>query len=119
MWEGNQFQKPQQFTYPGDLSANYSFDGTNCFYDVYNLYGTIITNRILTEDFEKKSFVARSRTKAVGAAGLKYTPFALTGGVISTNVSLQDSSRGFIGGAVFGNTRPDHSGEFQKPIQNT
>jgi hypothetical protein len=32
---------------------------------------------------------------------------------------LQNTSLGFIGGASFGNTRPEHSGEFTKPIQNT
>ena len=58
-------------------------------------------------------------TKGIGAAGLKYAPFALTGGVISTNVSLQDASLGFIGAAKFGASRADHSGEFQRPIQTT
>jgi hypothetical protein len=63
--------------------------------------------------------VARSRTKAVGAAGLVYPPQTLTGGLISTNISLQDPAFGFSGGNKFADTRPDHSGEFQRPIQTT
>jgi hypothetical protein len=119
-WEGNQLDyKPDATIYFNSLSSSYSFDGTNCFYTEINSFGSVITNRMLTDDFEKKAYVARSRTKAVGAAGLKYTPFALTGGAIADNVSLQDASLGFVGGSAFGPTRPDHSGEFTKPIQNT
>lgn len=119
MWEGNQHDyKPDRFTYPGPISVTYSFDGTNCYFNEAGIFSTI-TNRLITEDFEKKAFVARSRTKAVGAAGLKYAPFALTGGLVSTNISLQDANLGFVGGAQFGNSRPEHSGEFTKPIQNT
>jgi len=119
-WEGNQLDyKPDTYIYFGNFNYSYSFDGTNCFYTQRNLYGDAITNRLVTEYFEKKSYVARSRTKAVGAAGLAHDPFALTGGVISTNVSLQDTDLGFVGGASFGNTRPEHSGEFTKPIQDT
>ena len=73
----------------------------------------------MTEDFEKKAYVARSHTKAVGAAGLFYIPNALAGGAINNNISLQDASLGFVGGDAFGRTRPDHSGEFQRPIQTT
>lgn len=62
--------------------------------------------------------VARSRTKAVGAAGLINTPHALTGGSIAVNVNLQDASLGFIGGRKFIDTRPEHSGAFTKTIQN-
>jgi hypothetical protein len=116
-WEGNQllFKPDASFSAPG---WKYSFDGTNCFYLTTDHSGLAVSSRTLTEDFEKKAFVARSRTKAVGAAGLKYSPFALAGGVVSTNISLQDPSLGFVGGATFGNTRPEHSGEFTKPIQN-
>jgi len=117
MWEGNQHDyKPDRFTYPTGFQYFYSFDGTNCYYDEY-FEGINTTHRLVTEDFEKKAYVARSRTKGIGAAGLKHAPFALTGGVISTNVSLQDINLGFVGGLQFGNTRPDHSGEFQRPIQ--
>ena len=50
-----------------------------------------------------KSFVTRSRTKAVGA--IDYT-----GGPIGAQVSLRDNYG-------FGNTRPDHSGQFTRNIQ--
>jgi len=62
--------------------------------------------------------VARSRTKAIGAAGLKYAPFALTHGSITNNVNLQDASLGFVGGAAFGSNRAEHGGELNKTIQN-
>ena len=118
-WEGNQLDyKPDTYIYFGGFQYAYSFDGTNCFYKEYDGDGDLLSSRTVTEDFEKKAFVARSRTKAVGAAGLKYEPYALTGGLISTNISLQNTSLGFVGGASFGNTRSDHSGEFTKPIQN-
>jgi hypothetical protein len=41
----------------------------------------------------------------------------LTGGLISTNISLQDVNLGFVGGARCGNSRPDHSCEYTKPVQ--
>ncbi len=119
-WEGNQLDyKPDTYIYFGGFNYRYSFDGTNCFYNEYAGNGSLLTSRTLTEDFEKKAYVARSRTKAVGAAGLAHDPNALTGGAITNNISLQNTSLGFIGGASFGNTRPEHSGEFTKPIQNT
>jgi hypothetical protein len=119
-WEGNQLDyKPDSYDFFLGSHYVYSFDGTNCFLRQYNGIGGLLSSRTLTEDFEKKAYVARSRTKAVGAAGLKYDPFTLTGGLISTNISLQDASLGFVGGAQFGDVRPEHSGEFTKPIQNT
>src|SRR6185369_17554205 len=78
-----------------------------------------MSTRTVTQDYENKSYVARSRTKAIGAAGLKYPPHALTGGSISTNISLQDINLGFVGGRSFGNSRPEHGGEFNKAIQNS
>jgi pimeloyl-ACP methyl ester carboxylesterase len=117
-WEGNQLRyRPDVFTYPGGDTYTYSYDGTNCFFDL-TVGVTSLAHRSILEDFEKKAYVARSRTKAVGAAGLKYDPFALTQGSISNNISLQDTSLGFVGGAAFGTTRPDHSGEFTKDIQD-
>ena len=50
-----------------------------------------------------KAFVARSRTKAVGA--LDYI-----GGPIGAKVNLHDDYG-------FGNTQPDHSGQFTRNIQ--
>lgn len=98
---------------------DYYFDGTNCFYENTDENGLPISTRMLTQDYEKKSYVARSRTKAIGAAGLKYPPYALAAGVISTNISVQNASLGFVGGAAFGKTRSDHSGEFMKSVQNS
>jgi hypothetical protein len=118
-WEGNQLDyKPDTTVYFGGDKYVYSFDGTNCFDNEYDSIGDLLSSRTVTEDFEKKAYIARSRTKAVGAAGLKYEPFALTGGAITNNISLQDATLGFVGDAQFGATRPDHSGEFTKPIQN-
>jgi hypothetical protein len=118
MWEGNQllYKPDHSLVNPG---WEYTFDGTNSFFRFTDENGLPISSRTLTEDFEKKAYVARSRTKAVGAAGLKYAPFTLTQGSITNNISLQDASLGFVGGAAFGATRPEHSGEFTKNIQNT
>lgn len=118
-WEQAQLLlRPDQYITMGTIEVKYTFDGTNCYFTEDSQFSTI-TNRLVTGDYEKKSYVARSRTKALGAAGLKYTPYTLAGGVISTNISLQDASLGFVGGARFNDTRPDHGGEFFKPIQNT
>ena len=117
-WEGTQkaTRPDHSFGVPG---WDYYFDGTNCFYEITDENGLPISTRMLTQDYEKKSYVARSRTKAVGAAGLKYAPFALTRGAITNNISLQDASLGFVGAAAFGATRAEHSGEFTKSIQNS
>ncbi len=116
-WEQTQlfFRPDHTISNPG---WSYSFDGTNCYREILDEDGEVLLIRTLTDDFEKKSYVARSRTKAIGAAGLKYPPYALTGGVISTNISLQDASLGFVGGAKFGDSRSEHGGEFNKTIQN-
>jgi hypothetical protein len=118
MWEGNQHQYKPDHTLvnPG---WEYLFNGTNCLFRYTDENGLPLSSQIVTEDFEKKAYIARSRTKAVGAAGLKYQPNTLTHGSITNSISLQDSSLGFVGGAAFGATRPDHSGEFTKTIQNT
>jgi hypothetical protein len=117
-WEFVQrYTRPDQsYTIPDYL---YYFDGTNCFFEETDDNGLVIDSRMLTQDYEKKCYVARSRTKAIGAAGLKYTPYTLAGGSITENISVQDATLGFVGGAQFGNTRADHSGEFMKPIQCT
>jgi pimeloyl-ACP methyl ester carboxylesterase len=57
--------------------------------------------RYVTDSWEMKAFVARSRTKAVGAfAG---------GGSIGSTENLRDFG--------FGNQRPDHSGQFTRNVQ--
>ncbi len=100
---------------------DYYFDGTNCFFEFTDSDAQPVPlgTRMVTQDYEKKSYVARSRTKAIGAAGLKYAPYALAAGVITTNISLQDVTLGFVGGAAFGDSRSDHGGEFNKTIQNS
>jgi pimeloyl-ACP methyl ester carboxylesterase len=59
--------------------------------------------RHVTDSWEMKSFVARSRTKAVGA--IDYI-----GGPVGAKVNLRDDYG-------FGNTRPDHGGQFTRNIQ--
>ena len=59
--------------------------------------------RYVTDSSEMKAFVARSRSKAAGA--LDYA-----GGPIRANINLRDDYG-------FGNTRPDHSGQFTRNIQ--
>jgi hypothetical protein len=107
------------FGYPNGVNYQYSFDGTNCYYSLYTASAVLITNYTVTDDYQKHAYVARSRTKGLGAAGLKYAPFALTHGAITNNVSLQDATLGFVGGAQFTDIRSDHSGEFTKTVQNT
>jgi hypothetical protein len=119
IWEGNQLHfRPDHFIYYGGYEFAYTFDGTNCFCREYSGDGSSVTSRTLGQDYEKKSYVSRSRTKAVGAAGLVNAPHALTGGSVSLSVNLQDSSLGFVGSKKFIDTRPEHSGEFTKSIQN-
>jgi hypothetical protein len=100
---------------------DYYFEGTNCFFEFTDSEGLPLpySTRLLTQDYEKKAYVARSRTKAIGAAGLKYAPYALAHGSITNNISLQDASLGFVGGAAFGNSRADHGGQVYKTIQNS
>jgi alpha-tubulin suppressor-like RCC1 family protein len=57
--------------------------------------------RYVTDSWEMKAFVARSRTKAVGSF--------LGGGSIGQTESLRDFG--------FGNQRPDHSGQFTRNVQ--
>ena len=57
----------------------------------------------MTDWQESRAMAARSHTSAVGAQGG-------LGGVISSSVDLNASFG-------FGNTRPEHSAEFSRPIQ--
>jgi hypothetical protein len=117
-WEQTQlyYRPDHTTTYAGWY---YEYNGSNCIFNIRDGTGEILVTRTLTQDYEKKSYVTRSRTKAIGAAGLKYPPYTLTGGAITNNISLQDASLGFVGGARFGDSRPDHGGEFNKTVQNT
>jgi hypothetical protein len=117
MWVGNQYSlKPYYYSNAGGTAA-YSFNGANCSLTDYGPDGFPISTTLVTDDHEKKAFVARSRTRAAGQAGLKYTPYTLTSGSITNNINLQDATLGFVGGAQFGNSMAEHSGEFTKPIQ--
>jgi pimeloyl-ACP methyl ester carboxylesterase len=60
-------------------------------------------SRYVTDSYEMKSFIACSRTRAVGS-------IESIGGPIESSINLQ-SAYGF------GNTRPDHSGQFTRRIQ--
>jgi hypothetical protein len=59
--------------------------------------------RLVSDSFEMKAFIARSRTKAVGSIDSVGSP-------IATSINLNDEYD-------FGNTRPDHSGQFTRQIQ--
>jgi hypothetical protein len=91
-WERNNiYNKP-------DRSAGigfYYFDGANC---TRNYFGGISSN--VVESLEKRAMIARTRTAAVGALG----------GVIQGSVDLATSFG-------FGSTRPEHSAQFARPIQ--
>jgi hypothetical protein len=109
-WEGNQHDyKPDNFWLTN--GPKYSFDGQKC-------YATFLfsVGYVVVDEHEKKAFVARSRSKAVGGQGTERSA-ALTGGSISQNVNLRNEAAGFTGNRKFGDTRPEHSGAFTKPIQ--
>ena len=109
-WEGNQHDyKPDNFWFTN--GPKYSFDGENCYATFLFTMGYVVR-----DEHEKKAFVARSRSKAVGGQGTERSA-ALTGGSISQNVNLRDEAAGFTGNRKFGNTRSEHSGAFTKPIQ--
>ncbi len=59
--------------------------------------------RLVSDSFEMKAFIARSRTKAVGAIDSVGSP-------IGASVNMQDRYG-------FRNSRPDHSGQFTRRIQ--
>jgi pimeloyl-ACP methyl ester carboxylesterase len=103
-WEANQEDYKPDGEVVGavhDAAWSYQYDST---YPL-NQRAWVLSGeyRNVTDSWEMKSFVARSRTKAVGA--IDYT-----GGPIGAQVSLRDNYG-------FGNTRPDHSGQFTRNIQ--
>jgi hypothetical protein len=106
-WVKNQYW----FRPDGGVGWTYWFDGVNCFYTTW-------TTRTLTDQFEIMSYVARSRSRAVGAQGTAVGG-ALTGGTISSNIGLEDGNFGFSGPLSFTESRSDHSGEFERSIQLT
>lgn len=96
-WEEDQrAQKPEAF-----------LGGPSYIYDPNTLYTTayytLVNSYNVTDLQEIKALVARSRSKAVGAQGGLH-------GAISGSVDL-------FGTYGFGNTRPEHSAQFARPIQ--
>jgi hypothetical protein len=101
-WVKNQqTQKPEAFI-GGPSYIYYPSNQTSV------AYYTFGSHYIVTDWEESRSMVARSRTSAIGAQG------PATG----------QTTQGIIGGSVdlfgefgFGNTRPEHSAQFTRPIQ--
>ena len=96
-WEEDQrSQKPEAFM----GGPSYIYYPSNQTSVAYYTFGSSYT---ATDLQEIKSMVARSRSKAVGAQGGLH-------GVISSSVDL-------FGSYGFGNTRDEHSAQFDRPIQ--
>jgi len=101
-WVKNQqSQKPEAFV-GGPSYIYYPSNQTSVAYYTFGSHYTV------TDWEESRSMVARSRTSAIGAQG------PATG----------QTTQGIIGGSVdlfgefgFGNTRPEHSAQFTRPIQ--
>jgi len=101
-WVKNQqSQKPEAFI-GGPSYIYYPSNQTSVAYYTFGSHYTV------TDWEESRSMVARSRTSAIGAQG------PATG----------QTAQGIIGGSVdlfgelgFGNTRPEHSAQFTRPIQ--
>jgi pimeloyl-ACP methyl ester carboxylesterase len=103
-WESNQINYKPDGEVAGavhDASWSYQYDPT---YPL-NQRAWVLSGeyRNVIESWEMKAFVARSRTKAAGV--LDYT-----GGPIGAKINLRDDYG-------FGNTRPEHSGQFTRSIQ--
>jgi len=88
----------------GDWS--YTYDATlDHGFQIKLLRGANNDRRFVTMPHESMSFVARSRSKALGAR-------AGVGGVIAENFNIGEGSA-----TNLGDNRPDHSGEFTRSIQ--
>lgn len=103
VWEGNQeLYKPDSGT---PFLWNYTYNSTNVLGERGKL-NRPFSSRFVTTPYESMSFVARSRSKALGAkAGVQ--------GVIKANLDLGPGSP-----TDFGSTRSDHSGVFNRNIQD-
>lgn len=119
MWEGNQkTYKPDNLSLRGGGKYRFTTGDGKCWADTLFL-GTIpISYREVTDDCEKKAFVGKSRSRAVGASGATRAPYAMVGGSITTNVNLRDAAFGFTAEKQFGQTREEHSGQFTKLLCN-
>jgi hypothetical protein len=99
-WEANQLDyKPDDP--PG--VGRYSFDNQNQGSVSYTLSGT---TRRVSDPHESMAFIARTRTKAVGA-------LPSVGGVVFEQVDLREAPYNF------GRNRADHSAQFNRNIQQT
>jgi pimeloyl-ACP methyl ester carboxylesterase len=103
-WERNQINYKPDGEVAGavhDASWSYQYDPTH----LLNQRASVLSGeyRYVTDSWEMKAFVARSRTKAVGA--LDYT-----GGPIGTKINLRDDYG-------LGRERSDHSGQFTRNVQ--
>ncbi len=110
-WEKNQIDsKPDdpvgvgQYNYVTQQPAGYTGPiplGGSVYYSIFQA-----AIRPVTDPHESMAFIARTRTKAVGA-------LAGVGGVVSQEVQLNNTTYNF------GATRSDHSAEFTRIIQQT
>ena len=103
-WEKNQINYKPDGEVAGavhDAAWSYQYDIT---YPL-NQRATVLSGeyRNVTDSWEMKAFVARSRTKAAGVLGY-------VGGHIGAKISLRDDYG-------FGRERSDHSGQFLRNIQ--
>jgi hypothetical protein len=112
-WEGNQeLNKPDPLDVLTSIVPNtaYNYDAATVGLPVTQRGQLVNTNshstiRFVATPYESMSFVARSRSKAVGATGG-------VGGIVNFNVDIGPGS-----GTNLQNVRSDHSGEFSRSIQ--
>jgi hypothetical protein len=106
-WVNNQeLCKPENLGYPipREVGTRYTWDSGTRLGVLY--YANGFLHRTVSDPQESMSFIARSRTEALGRMA--------TGGSILQNQNVGDGTTFPI---PFGRTRDDHSGEFTRPIQ--
>jgi hypothetical protein len=105
-WVTNQrLRKPgHTFYVPPSADTSYEWDGISQLGVLY--YANGFLHRTVSDPQESISFIARSRTVALGAMA--------TGGSINQNLNV---GRGTDFPVPFLDSRDDHSGEFTRPIQ--
>jgi hypothetical protein len=106
-WEKNQLDYKPDGAIPGVIHAgswSYHYDPTYPATYPLNERAWVVSgaSRNVIDSWEMKAFVARSRTRAVGAVAHL--------GFFRENVNLKTTYG-------FGNSRPDHSGQFTRDIQ--
>jgi hypothetical protein len=104
-WEGNQeLYKPDSSTwYQMTSSWNYIYKPALSAGQQVSLVYSNTGNRFVITPYESMAFVARSRSKALGALS--------TGGIITENINVGDGSP-----TNLQNGRDDHGGEFHRPL---